>query len=127
MERIKLKQEDAKRAIDTLTDILEETYSVIVRDATIQRFEYSFEALWKYCKEYLRENEGIAINSPKKCFRELFSLGLLSDEETVKCLEMTDRRNDTSHTYKEKVADDIFNIVKNEYANLMKQLLNRLA
>jgi len=126
MERLKLKHDDAKRAVSTLNEILNEPYSIIVRDATIQRFEYSFEALWKYCKEYIRMNEGISVNSPKACFRELFSLGIISKEDTVICLEMTDRRNETSHTYKEKVAEIIFEKVKNEYALLMKKIMDKL-
>lgn len=126
MERLKLKYEDARRAISTLSQVLEEPFSIIIRDATIQRFEYSFEALWKYAKEYLREKEGIPVNSPKMCFRELFSIGILSEEDTVKCLEMTDHRNDTSHTYKEQVAEIIFEKVNSDYAELMEKILNNL-
>lgn len=124
MERLKLKYKDARRAVATLGEILRETFSLIVRDAAIQRFEYSFEALWKFLKEYLRDKEGIICNSPKACFREIFALGFLSEEETVKYLEMTDRRNDTVHTYKEEVAEMIYNKV-GEYFLLMEQLLNK--
>ena len=46
MERLKLKE------------ILKEPYSIIIRDATIQRFEYTFEAFWKFIKEYLKQEEG---------------------------------------------------------------------
>ena len=48
------------------------------------------------------------VNSPKACFRELFSLDLLNEGETVKFLEMTDDRNMTSHTYKEEVSQIIY-------------------
>jgi nucleotidyltransferase substrate binding protein (TIGR01987 family) len=99
MERLKIKHNDALRSLKTLGEILKEPFSMIVRDATIQRFECTFEAIWKFLKEYLREKEGIISNSPKRCFKEIFPLGFLTEEETVRCLEMTDRRNDTSHTY----------------------------
>ncbi|MEA2066860.1 MAG: HI0074 family nucleotidyltransferase substrate-binding subunit, partial [Thermotogota bacterium] len=108
MERLKLKYNDALRSLRTLGEILEEPFSIIIRDATIQRFEYTFEALWKFLKEYLKEKEGIISNSPKACFREIFSLGFLTEEDTVRCLEMTDRRNDTAHTYKEEIAQIIY-------------------
>lgn len=75
MERLTLKYKDTLHALNTLNEILRQPFSIIVRDATIQRFEYTFEALWKYIKEYLKEREGIIANSPKSCFRELFSLG----------------------------------------------------
>ena len=124
MERLQLKYNDAVRALETLKQIQKEPFSIIVRDATIQRFEYTFEALWKFLKEYLKEKEGIMVNSPKSCFREIFSIGLLSEEESEKCLEMTDRRNDTSHTYKEKVAELIYNEIKG-YAQLITKILQK--
>jgi hypothetical protein len=77
VENLSLKHEDALRAVGSLKEILQESFSVIVRDAAIQRFESTFEALWKFFKEYLKEREGIICNSPKACFRELFSLNLL--------------------------------------------------
>jgi nucleotidyltransferase substrate binding protein (TIGR01987 family) len=104
MEKLKLVREDAKRALKTLKEITEQPYSVIVRDAAIQRFEYSFEIFWKFVKEYLRYEEGIISTSPKSCFREAFKVNLMSEEETIKALEMTDDRNLTSHTYHEEVA-----------------------
>ncbi len=125
MERLKLKYTDALRALETFKLIINEQYSVIVRDATIQRFEYTFEAVWKFIKEHLKEKEGIICNSPKSCFREIFSLGLLSEEETVNCLEMTDKRNDTAHTYKEEVAQAIYDKT-GEYSELMATLLDKL-
>ena len=124
MERLRLKYQDAFNALKTLEDILKEPFSMIIRDATIQRFEYTFEALWKFLKEYLKEKEGIVSNSPKACFKEIFSVGFLTEEETVRCLEMTDRRNDTSHTYKEEVAKLIYSKIKGYYT-LMKNLLDQ--
>ena len=63
---------DARRALNTLKDITREPFSVIVRDASIQRFEHTFEAFWKFVREYLKVKEGIVANSPKACFKEIF-------------------------------------------------------
>ncbi len=125
MERLDLKRDDAKNALKTLLEIFEEEYSIIVRDATIQRFEYTFEAFWKYVKEYLKEKEGIIQGSPKSCFKELFSLNLITEEESIILLEMTDSRNDTSHTYNKNLADKIYSVIKN-YALLMEKTLQIL-
>jgi len=127
MERLMLKHKDAMRALATLEEITTEQFTIIVRDATIQRFEYTFEALWKFVKEYLKEHEGIHVNSPKACFRSLLSNGLLTEEETNKCLEMTDRRNDTSHTYKETVAEIIFGRINDDYVMLIEEVLRKLS
>jgi len=125
VERLRLKFEDAARAKRTLEEILQEPFSVIIRDAAIQRFEFTFEALWKFLKEYLREKEGIICNSPKSCFREIFSLGLLNEEEVIGFLEMTDVRNLTSHTYKEEVSQLIFSKLP-VYFSLLNNLINRI-
>ncbi len=124
MERLDLKCKDALRALNTLKEILNQPFSIIVRDATIQRFEYTFEAVWKFLKEYLKEREGVISNSPKSCFREAFSIGRLTEEETIKFLEMTDRRNDTSHTYKEEVSQIIYSKIP-VYCLLMESLMER--
>ena len=125
VERISLKQRDAARALDSLREILAQPYSVIVRDAAIQRFEFTFEAVWKYSREFLKNREGIVCNSPKSCFRELFSVGILSEEETLTLLEMTDDRNLTSHTYKEEVSQLIYNKLP-LYSQALTSLFNRL-
>jgi nucleotidyltransferase substrate binding protein (TIGR01987 family) len=122
MERLTLKYKDALQALKTFGEILKQPFSIIVRDAAIQRFEYTFEALWKFIKEYLKEREGIISNSPKSCFRELLSLGFLTEEETVNFLEMTDRRNDTSHTYKEEVAQIIYGKIPGYFSGMEKLL-----
>ncbi len=126
MERLKLKYSDTIRAMTTLKEILDEPFSVIVRDATIQRFEYTFEALWKFLKEYLKEREGIICNSPKSCYREFFRLEMITENETVKFLEMTDDRNMTSHTYKEEVSMVLYEKMRNHYI-LMECLMKKIA
>ena len=123
MERVKRRVEEAEKALRTLKEISQEPYSVIVRDAAIQRFEYTFEAFWKLLRDYLRETEGIRCNSPKSCFREALSVGLVSEEQTMTCLEMTDDRNLTSHTYIEEVAEQIYRRIEG-YCKVMEDIFN---
>ena len=107
-----------------MKDILQEPFSIIVRDAAIQRFEYSFEAFWKFVKEYMKVKEGIICNSPKSCFRGIFGVGIIDEEETVRFLEMTDDRNMTSHTYKEEVAHIIYGKLKG-HSEIMQDVIRR--
>ncbi len=125
MERMKLKFDDAKNALATLKEVLNEPYSIIVRDATIQRFEYTFEAFWKFLKEYLKIKKGAIVNFPKDCFREILPLGICSEDEVAMLLEMTDSRNETVHTYKQEVANKIYPKIKG-YAELMDKVLNKI-
>ncbi len=48
----------------------------------------------------------------------------MSEDETVKFLEMTDDRNMTSHTYKEEVAQIIYGKLE-EYTALAESLIDR--
>jgi nucleotidyltransferase substrate binding protein (TIGR01987 family) len=125
MEKLGWRIEEAEKALETLREILREPYSIIVRDATIQRFEYTYELFWKLMKEYLYSHEGIECNSPKSCFREALSVGLLNEEQTITCLEMTDDRNLTSHTYVEEVAESIYEKIR-DYCELMDTVVNHI-
>jgi len=125
LEKLKLRSETAIKALKTLAEIVDEPYSTIVRDASIKRFEYSFDIFWKLIKDYLRVQEGIECASPKSCFREAFKVGILSEEETVKALEMTDERNLSTHTYDEEAIEEIYQRVR-DYWKLMDNICVRI-
>ncbi|HEX9974410.1 MAG TPA: HI0074 family nucleotidyltransferase substrate-binding subunit [bacterium] len=125
MEKLEQLSRTAAKALSTLREITQMPFSVIIRDSAIQRFEYTFEIVWKLLKEYLKIQEGVICNSPKSCFREAFNTKLLTEEETIKALEMTDDRNLTSHTYHEELADAIYLKIP-VYYNLMEKLYNSI-
>lgn len=76
------------------------------RDAAIQRFEYSFEAVWKASQLYLAENEAMTVGSPKGCIRACREVGLLNEPETA--LKMAEAQSLTTHTYNEEVARSLY-------------------
>ena len=125
MGTLRQRLESCRQALDTLDEALQMPFSIIVRDGTIQRFEYSFESIWKLLKVYLAEYEGIICSSPKQCFREALNTNLLTAEEAADCLAMTDDRNMTSHTYIEAVAEAIYQKLP-RYASLMRKLLTQI-
>lgn len=109
MERLTERLAMARRALSTLQEVTRlEHPSRIERDAAIQRFEYTCEAVWKAAQRYLQEVEGVSVGSPKGSLRASRDVGLLTDEQTVIGLEMIDDRNLTVHTYNEAVAEEIF-------------------
>lgn len=119
MERVRQKVYTAQRALKTLQELLDKgSPSIVERDAAIQRFEYTFEAVWKAGKLFLREVEGLEIGSPKGVIRSFLQVGLLTEEQTALGLSMVDDRNLTSHTYNESLADQIYSQL-NTYSDLM--------
>ncbi len=125
MELLASKRSDAVRALKSLRDILTSEYTTITRDAAIQRFEYTVEAVWKYLQLYLREKEGIHSYSPKSTFREAKNAGIMDEVDTVQTLEMVDDRNLTSHTYHEEVAQKIYEKLP-VYVSLMEKLMKQM-
>ncbi len=97
--------------------------NLLKKDGVIQRFEFTFEQLWKTLKIVL-ESEGILCKTPTECLKEAFRLGLISDESAY--LQMLKDRNRTSHLYSKDQADDIFCNVKNIHLPIMQQLLSAL-
>jgi nucleotidyltransferase substrate binding protein (TIGR01987 family) len=98
----------AQRAVAALRELAERTaLTPVERDALLQRFEYSVEAVWKAVQLFLREVEGIDIGSPKAAARASMQTGLLSDAESREALVMIEDRNLTVHTYEEKLANEI--------------------
>lgn len=86
----------------------DEPLSDISRDATIHRFEFSFELFWKTVKIYLKEIEGVECASPKSCFREARNILDLDEEKIEICISMAEDRNLSVHTYSEKMAMDLY-------------------
>lgn len=124
MERLRERLDVAQKALATLQEALAETNpTVIVRDAAIQRFEYTFEAVWKAGQEFLRRQEGLDVGSPKGVMRGLFQTGYLNERQTELGLKMVDDRNLTSHTYSEGLSENIFKVLP-KYAALMQSCLS---
>lgn len=125
MEKLIIATQSAQRALRTPEEILQLPVDTIVRDASIQRFEYTFEAVWKLLKVYLQSQEGIVCISPKSCFRHALRAGLLSLEDTETCLAMTDDRNLTSHTYIEAIAQVIYQKLP-IYYQVLRELFDKI-
>jgi nucleotidyltransferase substrate binding protein (TIGR01987 family) len=114
------------RALATLDEVLAiPSPTRIERDASIQRFEYTFETVWKTAKQYLLDYEGLDIGSPKGVIRSSLSVGLFDDVEAALALEMVDDRNLSVHTYNEALAEMIFGRLF-KYAVLMKKWLDEV-
>lgn len=115
----------AERALTSLGEVLEESYSVIVRDATIQRFEYTGEAVWKAARYWLQVNESIEENHPRGCYRALYRIGKIDEDLSLSLLAVVEDRNRTSHAYIENVAAAVFEKIPEHFVAL-KSVLNLL-
>ncbi|RUP36171.1 MAG: nucleotidyltransferase [Acinetobacter sp.] len=124
MLKNKIKFEKFEKALFSLEAIylkpIQEDRSNI--DATIQRFEFTFELAWKFLKDYFFERD-IQLNYPKEIMQEAFAVHLIQNEDIW--IKMLRDRNMTSHTYDEKLADEIFSRIK-LYVPELRGLLNKV-
>ena len=94
----------------------------IVRDACIQRFEFTFEMAWRAIQAHARV-QGSPCVSPRDCLRTAFRLGLVEDNPAW--MAMVEDRNRTTHTYDEASARAIY-VALPGHARLLMALLGRL-
>lgn len=123
MERLKVRIAVAAKAITRLTEAIQlPNPSDLERDAIIQRFEFTFEAVWKAAQAYLNIIEGIDTASPKSVIRFCREVGLLDESAATLALKMADDRNLTVHTYNESLAIAIYGRIL-EYQPLLSKWL----
>lgn len=115
-----------EKALNQFNDALNESESPIVRDASIQRFEFTYELCWKTLKSFLEDIHGIRTVSPRQVFKEAFALSLIENEDVF--VEMIEARNKLAHTYNEEQAINIYRncgayflAMKNVFEQLKKQ------
>lgn len=126
MERLRQRIALAHHALATLQELTAKPkLSVVERDAASQRFEYTFEAVWKTVQLYLREIEGLEVGSPKAAARASLQSKLLDEQETPSVLTMADDRNLTVHAYNEALAQEIAARIP-AHAELLQTWLARL-
>ena len=96
---------DLTKANERLKEAIGLEPTRIHKDATIQRFEFTFELAWKTFQEYIRD-QGLDCKSPKGCFRMAGEIDLIENIEVwFECLIA---RNLIAHTYNEELADEIY-------------------
>ncbi|MBC8400315.1 MAG: nucleotidyltransferase substrate binding protein [Candidatus Marinimicrobia bacterium] len=115
--------ENFEKALGKFGEALAEPESSIVRDASIQRFEFTYELLWKTLKYFIEEVHGIRTISPRQVFKEAFALSLIDKEDLF--IEMIESRNTLAHTYNEDQAIIIYGKCP-AYLSMMKNVFNRL-
>ena len=99
-----------QKALTALQNALVLPKNDITRDATIQRFEYTFELTWKMLKRHLTQEAGVKEYSIKNLFRDAAQSNLINNVEAW--FGYLEARNLTSHTYNEEVAEEAYQAAK---------------
>ncbi|RME15175.1 MAG: nucleotidyltransferase [Bdellovibrio sp.] len=92
-----------KKAIQRLEEAIDQEKNDFIRDSVIQRFEFSVELGWKTAKKIM----GTSTSAPKDVVREMAQNKYIKDVN--KCLTAIDMRNRSSYTYREDIAEKVYN------------------
>jgi nucleotidyltransferase substrate binding protein (TIGR01987 family) len=91
----------------------------------IQGFEFTHELAWNVLKDYL-EMEGIqGLVGSRSAAREAFKRGLVRDGEVW--MDMIEKRNLSSHTYNQTVANTLVASISDRYYLAFCELQQRFA
>jgi nucleotidyltransferase substrate binding protein (TIGR01987 family) len=92
----------------------------------IQAFEFTFELAWKTIQKAVEE-QGLQAGSPKLAFKAAFQVGWIQEKEQADWVRLLEDRNLTSHTYKEELANEIFNRIQSHHVHTLRLLHRRMA
>ena len=125
-ERFIERQAEVRNAVARLQEAVAQPESSIVRDAVIQRFEFSFEPVWKTLKLYL-ERQGHECGGPRPTLKKAFADGLIATPEAADVwLQMLEDRNLASHAYDEALAARIYQHVVRDYSVPLGAMAGRI-
>ena len=112
LEVLQLKIDDLEKSLARLNEVLQEKKNIIIRDASIQRFEFTFELFWKILKKILAY-EGEESTTPRDTIAKAYRYKLINDQNIW--IEMMDNRNKTSHMYDENTAEFVYSKIIQYY------------
>lgn len=114
---------------EAFMETLDEIVRKGLRAGVIQNFEFTFELCWKFIQRWIRHNRSPEDAEPlvrKDLFRMAARYGLVSDP--TRWFDYAEARNQTSHTYNEERAVEVFAIAADfvrEARHLLTQLEKR--
>jgi len=122
--RWKQRFENFERSFLTFSRILEiESPNEAERMGLVQAFEIVFELSWKTLKDYLTE-QGFQEKTPKGVLKLAFQNELVADGHHW--MEALASRNETVHTYDDKMAEKLDKKIREIYAPMIRHLYDRL-
>ena len=98
--------------------------SELEKQGLIQAFEFTHELAWQVMKDYFAYQGNPDITGSRDAAREAYQKGLVEDGEGW--MEMIKSRNQTSHTYQQKVADEIAGHIVERYFPLFQQFMHKM-
>jgi nucleotidyltransferase substrate binding protein (TIGR01987 family) len=123
-QRFEIARKQFEQALVRLHEALDENETDMVRDALIQRFEFTYELGWKSMFYWLRAQKENVKEVVRQVIQAAFRAGLISDADLWE--KIKDYRDETSHTYNENKAIEVAAFVRAEAVQAFDALLVKL-
>ena len=121
LRKYKINRKKLIKAFFRLEDSLQQPFTEYMQDSIIQRFEFTFELLWKTLKYYL-EVQWFNEKTPRNVLKKSFEIDIIEDIDLF--LDMIDVRNQTSHTYDVILAWEVYLFIKENYVFMWRVIDN---
>lgn len=117
-----------EKALSQLTDAVElsrqRELSNLEKQGLIQAFDFTHELAWNTLKDFLEFKGQAEIYGSRDATRKAFELELIEDGDSW--MQMIQNRNRTSHTYNQKVMQEIIEAVITDYHKQYVSLAKKL-
>lgn len=109
-----------KKSLGHLKSTVEkQSLNEIEKAGLIQFFEVTFELAWKVMKDFLSA-EGYEVKSPRESIKTAFEYGLI--QNGILWLEALEKRNLASHTYDDKILEELEELIIHTYYPILDDL-----
>ena len=122
LSQLKASVSNFEASLSIQTELFPEIIKDSVESGQIQKFEVSWELLWKTIKIFLYETDGIDERSPKIVIKSFFNAGYCDYQDYENLIAIIDDRNSLSHIYSSEMIGNIL-MRLNDYLRLMKKCL----
>lgn len=120
-KEIEYSLEQLENAMDRLKEAVEQALDgdPLKQDGAIQRFEFTFELLWKTLKRYF-DFAGKQLANPRDILKEAFRQGFFAEEKLF--LDMLEDRNVCAHVVDFDTTRRIFSKIREDYLSGLQML-----
>lgn len=122
--RFELARKQSNQALTRLGEALRENETSFMRDAVIQRFEFTYELGWRCMFYWLRDNGEQVSDMVRPVIQAAFRVGLIENADLWE--KIKDCRDETSHTYDEGKAIEVTAFIRCEAEAAFKALSAKL-
>jgi nucleotidyltransferase substrate binding protein (TIGR01987 family) len=120
---IEIKNQEFKKALENLKLSAGMSFTEIVRDSTLLRFELASELSWKTLRIYLEHKFKIESGYPTSTYRESVKTGMLTPDDVETALIMVEDRNRMVHDYNREWSEELYKRVVEKYIPLLEKVL----